>query len=155
MSNQDGNNPSIRDALANLQRPEPAQPGFQDPEMALLVGIEAIAAHINEWARRKGFWDLGTLTLDRGEDALARLEGLQKSQKLMLMVSELGEALEALRKNAPSDKIPGFTGEEEELADCVIRILDHSKHYNLRLGQAIIAKIAYNEGRPFRHGKEF
>lgn len=71
---------------------------------------------------------------------------------IALMHSELSEALEALRKNKPSDKIPMFTGEEEELADTIIRIMDYAHHKQLNLAAAIIAKAEFNETRPYKHG---
>ncbi len=46
---------------------------------------------------------------------------------LMLMVTELAEAMEAYRSGNPeSEKIPGFSQMEEELADVVIRLLDYA-----------------------------
>ena len=72
---------------------------------------------------------------------------------LMLVVSELSEALEAGRnRQDASEKIPEFTALEEEMADAVIRILDMSEHFELRLGEAILAKWEYNKSRPHRHG---
>lgn len=74
---------------------------------------------------------------------------------LVLMHSELTEALEAVRKDGPqtpSDKLEGYTGLEEELADVVIRILDASAQHDLDLPGAILAKLRYNAGRDFRHG---
>lgn len=67
--------------------------------------------------------------------------------------AELSEALEALRHgNKPSDHIPGFTGVEEELADVIIRIMDHAAGKGHRVAEAIVAKMAYNRTRPHRHG---
>ena len=72
---------------------------------------------------------------------------------LMLIVSELGEACEALRDHNPqSEKITEFTQAEEELADAVIRIMDMSQAKGYNIGGAIVAKIAYNSGRENRHG---
>lgn len=151
MSNQDG---KVNPDSPNTQALVPNLEGVTAGDLRVLHGIEELCERIADWAQRKGFWDLGTLPLDRGDEALHRLTNLQKSQKLMLMVSELGELLEALRKPTES-KVPGFTNEEEELADSVIRHFDYAGHYRLRLAACILAKMAINEGRPFRHGKGF
>ena len=72
---------------------------------------------------------------------------------LMLMVTELAEAMEAYRSGNPeSEKIPGFSQMEEELADVVIRLLDFAGGEDLDIEGALIAKMAYNENRPYRHG---
>ena len=72
---------------------------------------------------------------------------------LMLMVTELAEAMEAYRSGNPeSEKIPGFSQMEEELADVVIRLLDYAGGENLDIEGALLAKMAYNEKRPYRHG---
>lgn len=77
-------------------------------------------------------------------------------EKIALMHSELSEMLEADRKNINvSEHIPEFTGIEEELADLIIRALDFAGHHQLRLGEAIVAKMAFNLNRPFMHGKGY
>lgn len=76
--------------------------------------------------------------------------------KIALMHSELSEALEADRKNIESDdKIPEFTGLEAELADLIIRVLDFAGAKDLRLGEAIQAKLLFNLTRPVKHGKAY
>lgn len=57
---------------------------------------------------------------DRHGNRLERNRG----ELLMLVVSELAEAMEALRKNLNDDKLPHRKGEEVELADAHIRLLD-------------------------------
>lgn len=42
-----------------------------------------------------------------------------------------------------------------ELADAVIRIADLCGHLGIDLESAIDLKMAYNETRPFKHGKRF
>jgi len=72
---------------------------------------------------------------------------------LMLMVTELAEAMEAYRGGNPkSDKIQGFSRMEEELADVIIRLLDFAGKQGLDIEGAVLAKMAYNEGRAYRHG---
>ena len=74
---------------------------------------------------------------------------------IVLMPSEPSEALEADRNDLEAENIPGFTGVEEELADVIIRILDFAGHHQLRLGEALSAKITYNLTRPYKHGKAY
>lgn len=84
--------------------------------------------------------------------------------KLMLVVSEAAEALEAVRKSlGPDDHIPEYTAEEAEIADAFIRLMNYSRDRKLRIGEAIVAKNRYNRtrkdhtpaGRAATHGKKF
>ncbi len=117
-----------------------------------LYNCMAATAHRN--ARSKGFWE----TSDKLQ-SLAEANGLglemrkmRDSQLRELMHSELGEACEGDRKDLPADKIPGFTNVEEELADLLIRLMDYSYGRGLRVAEAVIAKMEYNSGRPYKHG---
>ena len=72
---------------------------------------------------------------------------------LLLIHTEVSEAAEALRHgNPPDDKIPEFSGLEAELADVCIRVFDMAGAGNLRLQEAIIAKMDMNELRAHKHG---
>jgi NTP pyrophosphatase (non-canonical NTP hydrolase) len=75
-------------------------------------------------------------------------------EKLMLVVSELSEGMEAWRKgNRQDDHLPHRNGLEVELADAVIRIMDMSANLGLDVATAIVEKLVYNRSRPFKHGK--
>jgi hypothetical protein len=77
------------------------------------------------------------------------------STKLAMMHCELSEAFEAHREgNPPSEKIPGFSKIEEELADVVIRLLGDAAGRDLDVVGAIIAKGLYNVDRPRKHGSK-
>lgn len=98
-------------------------------------------------AVEKGWWDEG--------------EGTDRSigMALMLMVSELSEALEEHRAGKALDEIwyqP--TGKPEgipvELADVLIRIADLCGHHKIPLERALREKLAYNKTRPYRHGNK-
>lgn len=68
-------------------------------------------------------------------------------QKLMLIVSEVAEAMEGHRKSLPDDKLPHRSMVEVELADAVIRICDLAGAMGLDLGGAIAEKMQFNAGR--------
>lgn len=68
-------------------------------------------------------------------------------EKLMLIVSEISEAMEAHRKGLMDDKLPHRPGVEVELADAVIRIFDLAGCGKLDLAGAILEKLAYNASR--------
>jgi len=75
------------------------------------------------------------------------------SQKLMLIVSEVAEAMEGDRKNLKDDKLPHRDMREVELADALIRICDLAGAYGMDLGGAVEEKLAFNAIRP-DHKKE-
>lgn len=69
------------------------------------------------------------------------------SQKLMLAVSELAEAMEGDRKGLMDDKLPNRPMREVELADAIIRILDLAGAYKMDLGGAVTEKMEFNRTR--------
>lgn len=75
------------------------------------------------------------------------------SNKLMLTVSELAEAMEGDRKNLKDDKLPHRDMREVELADAVIRLFDMAGAFGMDLGGAVAEKLAFNQIRP-DHKKE-
>lgn len=94
------------------------------------------------------------VTLQKGfDDQRQRTDG----ELIALMHSELSEALEACRRVEPktSEHIPDFSELEEEMADTIIRILHFCAAKDLRIGEAVLVKIAFNKTRPPKHGKRF
>lgn len=63
---------------------------------------------------------------------------------LMLIVSEVSEAMEGARKDLMDDHLPHRKMLEVELADAMIRIFDTAGKYNLDLGGAMFEKLKYN-----------
>lgn len=123
-----------------------------------LDALQSLAEDINRWAVGKGFQtlpeELQQFLVKCSPEAAIFVERLIKSQKIALMHSELSEQLEGVRKPGPSD-LEGFSQDEEEVADLIIRALNYAGQWKLRIGAAIGAKMAKNEGRPFMHGKKF
>ena len=66
---------------------------------------------------------------------------------LMLIVSEIAEAMEGKRKDLMDDKLPHRKMEEVELADAVIRIADYCGMCGYDLEGAVLEKMAYNRIR--------
>lgn len=114
---------------------------------------------LNEYAKEcriaadKWYYDLKTgerLTMNKGE-------------RLMLIVSELAEAMEGERKGLMDDKLPHRRMAEVELADALIRIFDYAGEEGYDLEGAYREKLAYNavradhkpENRAAAGGKKF
>lgn len=72
---------------------------------------------------------------------------INKGERLMLMVSEIAEAMEGERKGLMDDHLPHRPMGEVELADAVIRIADYCGYCGYDLGGAIIEKLEYNKYR--------
>lgn len=71
----------------------------------------------------------------------------EKGTLLMLVVSEIAEAMEGERKDLMDDHLPHRKMAEVELADAVIRILDYAEAFGYDLQSAIREKISYNRTR--------
>lgn len=84
-------------------------------------------------------------------------DGKTKSdlEALMMVVSELSEAVEEIRKDRPAE-YEGPGGKPEgwavEIADAVIRLLDYSAYKGVDLERVIINKLEFNKTRGYRHG---
>jgi len=131
----------------------------------------------------KGFYDLPKSILDKMRMSLFSLEEINAvkdafiGQRLMLITSELGEALEANRKkrNAKDDVgsmrvLNEFIEDdrfveyfktnvkdtfEDELADVQIRLADLSGWLDIPLEEHTKAKARYNSTREHMHGKQY
>ena len=96
----------------------------------------------HEASSNAGWWhDLHT-----GEPIVTRPHVV--GEKLMLIVSEVAEAMEGHRKGLQDDKLPHRPMIEVELADAVIRIADLAGALGLDLGGAIAEKLSFNSVRP-------
>jgi hypothetical protein len=99
---------------------------------------------------RAGWWDKITqvapkVVEHRSISLLERRELVPT--KLMLIVSEISEAMEGHRKNRLDDHLPWREQLEVELADALIRIFDLGGALQMDLGGAVAEKLAYNAQR--------
>jgi len=95
--------------------------------------LRELQEYCHNQARVAGWWN------NANED--------NRPTKLLLMVSELSEAMDGLRKDLMDDHLTNRKMEEVELADTVIRILDYAGYYNYDITGAIIEKLDYNKTR--------
>lgn len=122
--------------------------------------MEKMIKQAHEMAKEKGFWDTER----------------NVPEMLMLVVSEVSEALEALRKNhyangPASMELMNANSEDEawkanfeanikssfedELADVAIRLFDLCGGLDVDLEKHIELKMKYNSMRGYKHGKQF
>lgn len=139
----------------------------------------AIQKDYHETAKNSGFWDVQSAKdwmfkeFNEGmgfgpaeqsytyKEMIRAYEAGQKNpppnipEKLMLIVSEIAEAMEAYRNgDLMSEKIPKFKNFIEELGDADIRMKDLCEYLEQSQAEAEIAKSEYNKTRPYKHGKK-
>lgn len=100
--------------------------------------LRVLAKQIGTWRRSKGFMTPATTDTQRERDLLLG--------KLMLVVTEVAEAAEAVRHSDRENLA-------EELADATIRILDITEAQGIDLLKEIHKKMEINQQRPHLHGK--
>lgn len=129
--------------------------------------FEELQERAHSTARAKGFWKKdngGSTTAEKIALIHAELsEALEVARQHTEHVNDMMRAGTALERRIAKDepgrredaKVPGFTEFEVELADVAIRLMDLAQARGCRLGDAIKAKMAFNETRPVKHGKGF
>ncbi|WDU84562.1 MazG nucleotide pyrophosphohydrolase domain-containing protein [Caloramator sp. Dgby_cultured_2] len=116
-----------------------------------MLTIKRLIKEAHQNAKNKGFWEDWEeieQTQIGNEETQRMLKNNAIGNRLMLIVSELGEAQEALRHN----DMDNF---KEELADVAIRLGDLCGGLNIDLEDEIRKKMERNKQRPYKHGKEF
>jgi NTP pyrophosphatase (non-canonical NTP hydrolase) len=128
--------------------------------------LNELSKQLHERSKEKGFWD----------------EPSEVGTHLMLIVSELSEALEADRKSKHAEletfELTQFINKEnhtiktdefdalsfqnlikdtfeDEIADAFIRLFDLVGAYNIDIEKHIELKMQYNKTRPYKHEKAY
>ena len=104
----------------------------------IIQAVSTLTDICHSASRNAGWWH----NIKTGE-SLKR----NKGEMLMLMVSELAEAMEADRKSLQDDHLPQYDGVSVEMADCLIRICDFVGGFGLKTAEAMADKIEYNANR--------
>jgi NTP pyrophosphatase (non-canonical NTP hydrolase) len=112
-----------------------------DQKLAASCGDELVRI-CHGASKDAGWWN----DLQTGQPIITRPHVV--GEKLMLVVSEVSEAMEGHRKSLQDDKLPHRKMVEVELADAVIRIADLAGALGLDLGGAIAEKLEFNRQRP-------
>ena len=104
--------------------------------------FDELAEQIHKNAVDKGFWD-------------KTVDPIFIAKQMMMIVSEVSEAMEALRKDMDPDHI------SDEFADILIRTLDlyagiaEAGYVTKSLDYAVKEKMERNSHRPKKHGVRF
>lgn len=121
---------------------------------------EQISQELYSWFKHQGFWpdwwmphdlqtfdDLASRQVTIPFDEYVRLK---KMEKLGLVVTEVAEAMEAVRNNDRENEV-------EELADIDVRLHDYKAGFGMasEATWAFFQKMFKNFQRPFRHGRQF
>lgn len=146
----------------------------------MCASINLFAAKCGDNSRNHGFWqafedaDWLEEIAERGDvgrdseteivitpDDVDRLRVIAKhhrlmevATKLLLVVSECGEAFESLRDTGFEGHLNGEGNFGEELADVGIRLGDLAEMSDTKLGDKITIKMAVNKNRPHKHGRQ-
>jgi len=117
--------------------------------MSYPMTLDDIARSIHEHNRSKGFYDRERLRVV--DPVTGDTEGRPEnpslpSEKLLLIVSEVCEAQDALRNEDREN-------EAEEIADVLIRTLDYAAWRGISLDAEVWKKIGKNRERPHLHGR--
>lgn len=104
--------------------------------------FDKLAEEIHKNAVDKGFWD-------------RTVDPIFIAKQMMMIVSEVSETMEALRKEMDPDHM------SDEFADIIIRTLDlyagmvEAGYMTKSIDQAIKEKMEVNSNRPKKHGVRF
>jgi NTP pyrophosphatase (non-canonical NTP hydrolase) len=106
--------------------------------------FDNLATNLHEAAIEKGFWP------EKND-----VDDIFIAKQCMMIVSEVTEAMEAIRKDKGEEEIT------KEFADILIRTLDlyagvvEAGYTRLSLDQALREKVEFNKTRPEKHGVRF
>ncbi len=121
-----------------LQKEKQIEITDEDIEKYLSLDINKLAIQALTTATENGFYTPDNIDENSGNGMM---------EKLMLVVTEVAEAAEAVR-------VGDFENFQEEIADTIIRLLDICGACGIDIHSMIAIKMAINEKREKLHGKK-
>ena len=101
----------------------------------LQQALTVLTEYCHKQSRDAGWWtDLST-----GQPLVRN-----KGEMLMLIVTEVAEAMEGVRKNLQDDHLPEHKMETVEIADTLVRLFDYIGGHGLEIATAFTDKLEYN-----------
>ena len=131
------------------------------------MNLTKISHECHETSKKKGFYDMLYKLTESDSQPKEEVEEILSSHicmKILLVITELSEAVEALRNNGLKEltiPVPDKWNEEwkgsfkEEIADTFIRLFDLCGFLDIDIQKAIDIKQEKNKSRPYKHGRSF
>lgn len=116
-------------------------------EAGIGLTVRRLVEEAHKNAVRHMFWE-DIDYIQRQDEGIGHAMNNAICTRLLLIVSEATEAMDALRSGAEDNF-------GEELADIVIRVADLAGGMGIDLEAEIAAKMRTNKNRPPKHGKQF
>lgn len=116
--------------------------------------LNELADRIHAANKAKGFYDDAPLNNDKDGH-------LFLFKQTALIITEVSEALEELRKSTSlceKEKTVYWEGDKPEgypveMVDALVRLLDVCAYVGFDIDAVLELKLAYNETRPYKHGR--
>ena len=123
----------------------------------LADAVDTLALICAEAAQSKGFHEadekLLSIVQEHAPELSVHLGNQLLQAELARQGSEIGEAVEAVRKPGADHHLPKLSNFEVEQADTVVRVMDTCGKRSISIGTAVVEKILYSLTRERLHGK--
>lgn len=125
------------------------------------MSLNEFAKRIHDIADSHGFWpksgrNFGEMIALAHSELSEALESHRDNEPAVFLKHDPGcDAMEPRYRPSPCSCRPKPEGSAVELVDCIIRCLDTLSSLNVDIDEVMEMKMAYNEGRPFKHGRGY